>query len=73
MKKLLVIPIVLLSLALPKATTNATGSSSYSHFIPSADCGTYKGKALNRGPKGGCYYINKNGNKTYVDRSLCKC
>jgi hypothetical protein len=23
------------------------------------------------GPKGGCYYINKNGNKTYVDRSLC--
>lgn len=24
-----------------------------------------------RGPRGGCYYINKNGNKTYVDRSLC--
>jgi hypothetical protein len=23
------------------------------------------------GPKGGCYYINKNGKKTYVDRSLC--
>jgi len=23
------------------------------------------------GPKGGCYYINKKGNKTYVDRSLC--
>lgn len=23
------------------------------------------------GPKGGCYYINKNGNKTYVDRSFC--
>ncbi|SFZ72743.1 hypothetical protein [Chitinimonas taiwanensis] len=23
------------------------------------------------GPKGGCYYINKNGNKTYVDRALC--
>ncbi len=25
-----------------------------------------------RGPRGGCYYINSNGNKTYVDRSLCR-
>lgn len=24
-----------------------------------------------RGPRGGCYYVNRNGNKTYVDRSLC--
>ena len=24
-----------------------------------------------RGPRGGCYYINKNGNKTYVDHSYC--
>ncbi|WP_293887492.1 MULTISPECIES: DUF3157 family protein [unclassified Sphingobacterium] len=24
-----------------------------------------------RGPRGGCYYINSNGNKTYVDRSMC--
>ena len=24
-----------------------------------------------RGPRGGCYYINGNGNKTYVDRSMC--
>lgn len=23
------------------------------------------------GPRGGCYYINSNGNKTYVSRSLC--
>ncbi len=23
------------------------------------------------GPRGGCYYINRNGNKTYVSRSLC--
>lgn len=23
------------------------------------------------GPQGGCYYINSNGNKTYVDRGLC--
>jgi hypothetical protein len=36
-----------------------------------SDCGP-KGVELKRGPKGGCYYINKNGNKTYVDRSCCK-
>jgi len=24
-----------------------------------------------RGSRGGCYYINANGNKTYVDRSMC--
>jgi endonuclease YncB( thermonuclease family) len=24
-----------------------------------------------RGAKGGCYYINRNGNKTYVDKSKC--
>lgn len=26
---------------------------------------------LLRGPRGGCYYINANGNKVYVDRSQC--
>lgn len=36
-------------------------------------CGTYNGRSLIIGPKGGCYYINSNGNKTYVDRSYCKC
>ncbi|MFJ1291201.1 hypothetical protein ACEPPZ_03785 [Paracoccus yeei] len=25
-----------------------------------------------RGPRGGCYYINGNGNKTYVDRGKCR-
>jgi endonuclease YncB( thermonuclease family) len=25
-----------------------------------------------RGAKGGCYYINRNGNKTYVDKSKCE-
>ena len=23
------------------------------------------------GPRGGCYYINRHGKKTYVDRALC--
>jgi len=26
---------------------------------------------LKRGPRGGCYYINKNGNKSYVSRICC--
>lgn len=37
-------------------------------------CGTYKsGQSLRQGPEGGCYYINPNGNKTYVEREACKC
>lgn len=28
-------------------------------------------RTYNTGPRGGCYYINSNGNKTYVDRSFC--
>lgn len=39
----------------------------------SSDCGTHNGKALHRGPDGGCYYYNSSGNKTYVDRSECRC
>ena len=42
-----------------------------------SDCGTrtVSGvvKSLNKGPEGGCYYINDNGNKSYVDRTDCKC
>lgn len=34
---------------------------------------TYNGKELHEGSQGGCYYINSNGNKTYVDRSYCDC
>jgi hypothetical protein len=40
---------------------------------PTLNCGIYNGKQLILGSKGGCYYINSNNNKTYVERSLCKC
>lgn len=30
------------------------------------------GRSYIRGPRGGCYYINSNGKKTYVDRSNCR-
>ncbi len=36
-------------------------------------CGYHNGHRLYKGPRGGCYYINSNGNKTYVDRSECNC
>ena len=36
-------------------------------------CGYHNGHPLYKGPEGGCYYINSNGNKTYVDRSECDC
>lgn len=37
------------------------------------NCGSHDGRSLIKGPEGGCYYNNSNGNKTYVDRSMCKC
>ena len=39
-------------------------------FIPrAAPPSTYRQYIT--GPRGGCYYINGNGNKSYVDRSMC--
>ncbi len=32
---------------------------------------TRKTRTYYRGPRGGCYYVNSNGNKTYVARSMC--
>ena len=48
----------------PTTSTTTTGD---------VKCGVYNGKQLYRGPQGGCYYINSNGNKTYVDRIYCTC
>lgn len=36
-------------------------------------CGYHNGEKLYKGPRGGCYYLNSNGNKTYVDRGECDC
>lgn len=64
--------IIFLLALLSISTSNCTeesdenGSSDY-------PCGFHNGKQLYTGPKGGCYYFNSNGNKTYVDRSECNC
>ncbi|MDQ3220524.1 MAG: hypothetical protein M3Q26_07230 [Acidobacteriota bacterium] len=36
--------------------------------VPRTDTGSSR---YIRGSRGGCYYLNSKGNKTYVDRSLC--
>lgn len=53
-------------------TTAANKTSSSSQKNSSTT--SYKGKdwvTYIRGPRGGCYYINSNGNKSYVDHSYC--
>ncbi|AIY12613.1 hypothetical protein [Cellulophaga baltica] len=45
--------------------TNKSSNSSYKASSYS------RSKSYYRGPRGGCYYINSKGNKSYVSRSLC--
>ena len=55
-----------------KATTT---TKSYSSISTSSSSSRRTPRRTSRsyytGPRGGCYYINSNGNKSYVDRSLC--
>ena len=56
------------SLVKTKSFTNSTKSKS----TTTGPSRKYtKTRRYIRGPRGGCYYINSNGNKTYVARSLC--
>lgn len=52
---------------------SCSSESSDERTINEWECGTYNGHTLFTGSKGGCYYKNSNGNKTYVDRSKCNC
>lgn len=64
--------IICLLLLLSLSTSNCTKDDD---SVSGSDypCGFHNGKQLYTGPKGGCYYFNSNGNKTYVDRSECNC
>ena len=57
----------------PAPSSSTSGSSSGSSSTADVKCNIHNGKQLYKGPQGGCYYINSNGNKTYVDRSECNC
>ena len=54
---------------------DAYSNSWYSKSFFGAQKRKKKSKArrnLIKGPRGGCYYINRNGRKTYVARGACK-
>lgn len=57
--------------AVSKTSSEYPGSNPAGGTVRS--CGTHNGKQLYKGADGGCYYINSNGNKTYVGRSECNC
>lgn len=65
MKKFLLINIFVFSIGIMSCEADSSG------------CGTKtvsgEVKSLQKGPEGGCYYINSNGNKSYVDRTDCSC
>jgi hypothetical protein len=70
MKKcFLLLTMFFLIIVAPNCTTDDTTSTQSEEW----KCGVYNGHQLYTGPKGGCFYYNSNGNKTYVDRSNCKC
>lgn len=48
--------------------SSSTTSSTKTNTAPARKS---TGRRYIKGSRGGCYYINSNGNKTYVDRSLC--
>ncbi|WP_109300893.1 hypothetical protein [Aquimarina sp. AU474] len=57
---------------LTKSATYNDGS--YTRSIEKQSNKQYKSRSTrtyHRGPRGGCYYTNSNGNKTYVARSMC--
>lgn len=49
------------------------GGDTGSNYSSDTPCGSYNGHSLYKGSGGGCYYINSNGNKSYVDKSHCNC
>lgn len=66
MKSVLFLGLILTSLIFSTCKKKDVSSSD-------TPCGTHNGKQLYKGPQDGCYYINSNGNKTYVDKSECNC
>ncbi len=72
MKRLIAILLSLCFAFAYPGTASAEGSSAHNSFQQRKKQSRKATKTKYiRGPRGGCYYINGNGNKTYVDRSLC--
>jgi hypothetical protein len=67
-----IVKILIITLSLGFLTSCSKDESTCDN-CPSGSYQTTDGVVHNTylGPSGGCYYINSNGNKTYVDRSYC--
>ena len=77
MKKIFILLLLCLCLACSKdeGTTKKKGTNKKERTLEKGErvCGQYNGKTLYTGPRGGCYYYQDDGEKTYVDRSNCSC
>jgi len=71
-KRLQIVGLFFISVLLTECSTDTDGIEGQ-ETKTEWKCGVHNGKQLWTGPKGGCYYKNSNGNKTYVDRSECNC
>ncbi|CAM1356854.1 MULTISPECIES: hypothetical protein [Tenacibaculum] len=71
-KRLQIVGLFFISVLLTECSTDTDGIEEQ-ETKTEWKCGVHNGKQLWTGPKGGCYYKNSNGNKTYVDRSECNC
>ncbi|WP_417873929.1 hypothetical protein [Xanthomarina gelatinilytica] len=71
-KRLQIVGLFFISVLLTECSTDMSGIEEQ-ETKTEWKCGFHNGKQLWTGPKGGCYYKNSNGNKTYVDRSECNC
>jgi hypothetical protein len=59
-------------IAIPKKTQNSAPPTIAQQPEPQpSKAQTTDSRTYIRGSRGGCYYINSNGKKTYVDKSLC--
>jgi len=71
--KIILITLIFISLSACTSTDDTTEVEIQTTTEVDIKCGFHNGNQLWKGPEGGCYYINSNGNKTYVDRDECDC
>jgi hypothetical protein len=58
---------VTISITFSNGAVYSKSQTGLASSTPSGGCpATYNGHTVYTGPRGGCYYINSNGNKTYI-------
>mgnify|MGYP006869198230 CR=1 FL=1 len=54
-----------------KSSSTKRKYASRRSYSKSTNSCSYNGNSLNVGPRGGCYYYARSGNKVYIDRGYC--